>query len=139
MGRDLAAVRTGFFLVLLRDFLLPLAMRELLFPWEDFREETFFLPDLERDFLAELLDDLPFDCFLLDEVEALEVLEDFPPPARMEATCTDPFCRLVWAFPLLVRVVLDSRFLEETTLREEAFLDLVDRDTFLLLLDFFRV
>ena len=28
---------------------------------------------------------------------------------------------------------------EAATLREEAFLDLVDRDTFLLLLDFFRV
>ena len=59
--------------------------------WEDFPEETFFLLDLERDFLTELLDDLLLDRSLLAELEALEDREDFPPPARTEATCTDPF------------------------------------------------
>ena len=137
----MAAVCTGFLLVRLWDFLLLLATLELFLPWlrdrdrEDFPEETFFLLDLVLDFLAELLDDLLLDRFLLVEVEALEDREDFPPPARTEATCTDPFCRLAWAFPLLVRVVLDSRLLWEATFREEAFLlDLLDRVAFRLLL-----
>ena len=126
-------------MVRLWDFLLLLATLELFLPWlRDSREETFFLLDLERDFLAELVDEVLVDRFLLVEAEALLAREDFPPPARTEATCTDPFCPLAEAFPWLARAVLGSRFLEEATLREEALLDLLDLAD-LRLLDFFRV
>ena len=130
----MAAVCTGFRLRRTEDFLAPWATLEPVFcelralaaldlpffPWARatppaaFREETFFLLDLARDFLTVLLTRV---LLAADRGAALETAAGFP-PASMEAVCTEPLRLLELGWALLA--VRAGRLGEETTRRDGA-------------------